>query len=240
MSLPNFPNPNEIPTMEQAFAAIITSIAMEESSLSHVIKAESEKIKFVVECAKEKGCGESHIKDLLDINKSASETLKSIVVLEEILKEKFETAVKHMPSPTCVPKFVTQAGYIWLKNGALFLMEKGRCEAESKPCNNGVHLVRRNCESMILLPRGKKFEILFELHAINKNHCPAKVAIEFRIGKEIVKTETIEQSGEKIKISHSIPFKSPIGESDAGMIFRLLSPEKLSCVVGVVTIFMKT
>lgn len=246
MSMPSFPNPSEIPTIEQAIAAIIASIAMEETALSHVIDAESQKIKFAVECAKEKGCTNSNIKELLAVNKSAHEVLKSIADLQITLKEKLDTAVKYMPNPptpptpSCVPKFVTQPGYIWHSNGSLFLMDKKGCKVESEPCGNGIRLIRRNCESMILLPRGKKFEILLELEAVNKNHCPTKIKMEFRYGKDVAKTVSFDHDGQNIKISRRIPFEAPMNEEEISVIVKLLSPESLSYVVGVVTIFMET
>lgn len=239
MSMPGFPNLSKIPTTEQAFAAIITSIAMEETALSHVINAESEKIKFVVECAKRKGCDVADINELLAVNKSASDVLKTIVELQTILKEKFAIAVKHMPEPIppCVPKFVAQPGYIWHKNATLFLMEKEQCKVESEPCDNGIRLTRRNGESVILLPQGKNFKILFELEAINKGHNPAKIAIEFRLDKNIIKTEILKQDEKKIKVYQLIQVETPVGDVDMTISFKLLSPASLSCIAGAVTIF---
>ena len=249
MSMPAFPNPAEIPTTEQALAAIIASVAMEEVALSHVINAESEKIKFVVECAKEKGCENMNIDDILAVNKSVDEVLKRIVELQIILKKKFDTAVNFMPpippippippEPSCSPKFFTQPGYIWYKNSALFLMGKDQSDTDNEPCGDGIRLNRKNCESMISLPSGRKFEILFELETINKYSVSVKINVEFRIGDDVVKTERMEQDGEKIKISQTIEYETPVGGGNTTVISRLVSPESLSCIDGAITIFEK-
>ena len=103
MSMPELPNPSKIPTLDEAIAAIIASIAMEEVALSRVIDAESEKIKFIVECAKSQGCENMNIEDILAINKSVADVLEEITRLQIILKEKLDIATSHIPDTPVPP-----------------------------------------------------------------------------------------------------------------------------------------
>lgn len=100
MSLPEFPKPENILSQEQAINAIITSVAMVESALSHIINAESEKIKYAIDCFK-CNCSCEHLQKLLEINKSASALIEQVNDIELILKNKLRLATNCMP---CKPK----------------------------------------------------------------------------------------------------------------------------------------
>lgn len=69
---------------EDAIGNIIESIAMEESSLSHILNAESEKIMAVVENPN------ATAEELLSINRSVKSTISSITRLESILLAKLD------------------------------------------------------------------------------------------------------------------------------------------------------
>ena len=94
MSLPKFPKPESILTREKAIDAILTSIAMEEAALSHVITAESEKINFVIEHAR---CQNICIDKILEVNKSAASLLEQVNDMQIILKNKMRLAASFLP-----------------------------------------------------------------------------------------------------------------------------------------------
>lgn len=71
-------------TREEAIGNIIESIAMEESSLSHILNAESEKIMAVVQNPS------STINQLMAINSSVKSTISSITRLEATLQAKLD------------------------------------------------------------------------------------------------------------------------------------------------------
>lgn len=48
MSMPELPKPNPDMTQEQALTMILSSIALEEVALSHIINAEGEKIQYIL------------------------------------------------------------------------------------------------------------------------------------------------------------------------------------------------
>lgn len=56
MSMPEFPTPNPDMTSEQALTMILSSIALEEVALSHIINAEGEKIQHVLHYAANSYC----------------------------------------------------------------------------------------------------------------------------------------------------------------------------------------
>ena len=243
MSMPKFPDISKLLTLEQAISAVIASIAMEEVALSHVITAESEKIRYVIEHAKTNDCGCADLQSILAVNKSVSELIEKITVLQVILKEKLAIATKHLPDPPCPPCppdpphppctsiFVTESGYCWHKGMTLFLLDKHKC-------NNGVRLVRRNCESLIILPKGREAEIQFELEATNKRLCPAIIDMEFRSGDKVIRRETFTQrSGERdIKMSRTVSYNTPLSDVENTVAIKLVEPDGLVGVKGKVSV----
>lgn len=71
-------------TREEAIGEIIESIAMEESSLSHILNAESEKIMSVVENPNVTAA------QLLAVNRSVKSTINAITRLESTLQAKLD------------------------------------------------------------------------------------------------------------------------------------------------------
>ena len=71
-----------------AASAILQSIALEETAISHILNAEGEKIQKVLS---KPGYEQ---KEILEVNKSVQDTIDKITCLENILKEKLELTLK--------------------------------------------------------------------------------------------------------------------------------------------------
>ena len=67
-----------------AAAAILQSIALEETAISHILNAEGEKIQKAL------SMHNCDCKDLLEVNKSVQDTIDKITGLELVLKSKLE------------------------------------------------------------------------------------------------------------------------------------------------------
>lgn len=92
MSLPTFAeNPNIC--REDAINQILSSIAMEEVGLSHIINAEAEKIQYALGTLTRRSPSCVCIKDVLDINKSVSDTLENIIYSQILLSAKMKNAI---------------------------------------------------------------------------------------------------------------------------------------------------
>lgn len=74
-------------TLEDALTLMLTSIAMEEISLSKLIDAETNKILSVIDTCKNK---DSNVSDTIKINASVNETIKNIIKLKKISQNKIE------------------------------------------------------------------------------------------------------------------------------------------------------
>lgn len=72
-------------TREAAIGEIIESIAMQESSLSHILNAESEKIMAVLQNP------DATIEDIMAINRSVRKTVGAITRLEAALEAKLDS-----------------------------------------------------------------------------------------------------------------------------------------------------
>ena len=86
MSMPNIPNicPDICLCMEDMIKLIISSIALEEISISHLLNAESEKIQYVL-CRKDIICS---IDDIIVLDKSLEKVLGHIASIEDSLNKK--------------------------------------------------------------------------------------------------------------------------------------------------------
>lgn len=107
MSMPTFPNVSPEITREQALTMILTSIAMEELALSHVINAEGEKIQFIL-CELQKNPCETTADDVLAVNKSVESLLEVVLQNQIFLKNKMDRVLDIMeagigPTGPCGP-----------------------------------------------------------------------------------------------------------------------------------------
>lgn len=102
--MPNIPDitPDIDISLEQAVNLLLTSIAMEEISLSKLMDAESEKIKYVTQ---KQNCGQCNADDLLSVNNSVNSTIMNMIKLQMLLQFKLEN-VEHLlpPKPPCPPE----------------------------------------------------------------------------------------------------------------------------------------
>ncbi|MCL2253796.1 MAG: hypothetical protein FWC09_05060 [Lachnospiraceae bacterium] len=95
MSMPKFP---EIPglSLEDSMVQIISSIAMEELALSHIINSEGEKIQYVLGTL-ETGTGSSgqkiSLEDILKVNESVKDMLGAVSMNQMFLLGKLSAAM---------------------------------------------------------------------------------------------------------------------------------------------------
>ncbi|WHX30086.1 hypothetical protein QNK09_24010 [Brevibacillus agri] len=90
MSLPNVPDitPRITLTREEVFHLLLTSVAMEEISLSHIMNAEGEKIQRLLQ--KEDIC----LEDMLRVNRSVERTLRNIISKQILLQFKLDNILE--------------------------------------------------------------------------------------------------------------------------------------------------
>lgn len=100
--MPQFPSPNPELTREQALNMILSSIAMEELALSHILNAQGEKLSHVLNgssCPGRSACPE----DILAMNKSVTTLLEMVMQNQLILKIKMDRALEYLPRPEPIP-----------------------------------------------------------------------------------------------------------------------------------------
>lgn len=97
MSLPNIPDINPDITIDrrQVINLLLASIALEEIGLSHIINTEAEKIQYVLGTL----VGQTQpltptIDELLEINSSVEQTLRSVIKKEMLLEFKLEDVLR--------------------------------------------------------------------------------------------------------------------------------------------------
>ncbi|WP_337692301.1 hypothetical protein [Bacillus mycoides] len=106
MSQANLPNitPNISITNNQSIALLLSSIALEEMSLAHIINAEAEKIQFII------GTLDTTItpppittSNLFMVNQDVRNTLKSVIKKEMLLEMKLKQIINLIEEPPLPP-----------------------------------------------------------------------------------------------------------------------------------------
>ncbi|WP_459501293.1 hypothetical protein [Bacillus sp. C1] len=96
MSLPNIPDiqPNITLTRDEVINLLLSSIAMEEIGLSHLLNAEAEKIQKIIG----KNC--LSVKEAIITQESVEKILRNIIKTQMLLQFKLEDVLK-IPSMDC-------------------------------------------------------------------------------------------------------------------------------------------
>ena len=81
-------------TLEQAVVDLMESIALQESALSHILCAESQKMKAALSMEELDLC------KLLEVNDSATNMVHAVANLELVLKEKLEFIANNLYYPS--------------------------------------------------------------------------------------------------------------------------------------------
>lgn len=89
MSMPNIPdiNPKINISRNETIDLLLASIGLEELSLAHITNAEAEKLQYVL-------ASNPSFHELLKVNKSVLQTLKSSIKKEMLLQFKFENILE--------------------------------------------------------------------------------------------------------------------------------------------------
>lgn len=100
MSQANIPNitPSISITVGDTVPLLLSSIALEELALAHIVNAEAEKVQFVLgtltPTTSTLSPADVTISNLLDINQSVRSTLKDVIKKEMLLQFKFENVLE--------------------------------------------------------------------------------------------------------------------------------------------------
>ena len=94
MSMPQFP---DLPgmNMENSIAHVVSSVAMEELALSHIINAEGEKLQYVLGTLHDTPmCPPATIEEVLQVNESVKDMLSTLTMNQMFLFAKFSAAME--------------------------------------------------------------------------------------------------------------------------------------------------
>lgn len=98
MSMPKIPdlNPDVNLEIKDTIGMLLSSIALEEIGLSHIINAEAEKIQFVLGTLEKNNNDKSKpykLDDILKINKSVNRTLNGVLQNQLLLQMKLQDTI---------------------------------------------------------------------------------------------------------------------------------------------------
>ena len=98
MSLPSFPNIDPPIQREDAVNQILSSIAMEELGMSHILNAEGEKLQYILGTLPGLSGPAATVKDVLDANGSVKALLETTAQNQLLLKSKMQCALDTTPA----------------------------------------------------------------------------------------------------------------------------------------------
>lgn len=98
MPIPEFPKPDPAMTQDQALNMILSSIALEELALSHILDAEGEKLQYILKTRSNSSCPAS-TSEILAINKSVTDLLEMVMQNQLLLKNKMNDVLEYLPKP---------------------------------------------------------------------------------------------------------------------------------------------
>lgn len=230
-------------TKEEALTAIIASVAMEEVALASIMKAESEKLRYVIDNTRTEDKAL-----LLAINESVDNVVGNLVDMQAILRSKLRLALKHLPKPhppcpppcpphppcccrKCFAYFAANTKYRWTACKTLNLQED-LCRANNNFCC--IMAEKKQCGHTIVLPAGKDFraEIDFDL----KDACKQSVIIELKqeLGTDVLFSKKYSfHDTKRIQLRDVLDFKSD-ATRDSRISFKLLSKHNLEIKKAVV------
>ena len=98
MSLPSFPNVDPPIQREDAVNQILSSIAMEELGMSHILNAEGEKLQYILGTLPGLSGPAATVKDVLNANGSVKDLLETATQNQLLLKSKMQCALDTTPA----------------------------------------------------------------------------------------------------------------------------------------------
>lgn len=252
MSLPELPTPDPCLTRDQAINMILVSIAMEEMALSHVIEAESEKIKYTVDYLKKQDCC-ADIDRILEINESATKLIETIMDIQMILKKKMNHALEALPKPCPPPCTMPEpekgCGIVLSqphKHSAVFAAKPSIwCCGSALPlskqpaCCVGIGLSPlENTE--IYLPNCSRFLVNFNLELIPLFLSADFVSVELELANtsqtQMTERYHTTSDGSCVTILGSIILNTPRNIPHSHLCIRLLSPCEIQIKSGRINI----
>ncbi len=98
MSLPSFPNIDPPIKREDAVNQILSSIAMEELGMSHILNAEGEKLQYILGTLPGLSGPAATVKDVLNANGSVKDLLETATQNQLLLRSKMQCALDTTPA----------------------------------------------------------------------------------------------------------------------------------------------
>jgi len=99
MSMPTFPDHTNTPDRKEVINQIISSIAMEELALSHILNAEGEKLQYVLGTLPGSDGLNPSIDDIVKVNDSIKDLIEAVTFSQMFLRAKFKDALSMESTP---------------------------------------------------------------------------------------------------------------------------------------------
>ena len=238
MSLPQFPSKESLLTRDEAIDSILTSIAMEEVALSHIVNAEGEKIQYAIANMD----ADQDMQMTLAVNESVSNMLQQVADLQIILKNKLHLVIglipKECPKPRppcpkkCIAEFLAITKRCWNSGVTLPLENVTECESD-------IGLKLKDCGYYVTIPHGGKHKIKLELGLKNTPLNPVTIEIvlhDINMKKIYSKQLTASEGSSPIHLSGSVIWDVPASRDEHYLSVRLVSENSMAIVYGKVSV----
>ena len=246
MSLPSFDNFKNVPSTEEALAAIVGSIAVEEIALASILESESKKLCHVIKNTRPDCAEDMHT--LLQINKSVENVLADAVDMQMLLKNKLRLVLEYLPKPPappcphpkpptppcnkCMAIFHACNKYQWSAGKTLFLQEDPFYQ-HLNTC--GLTTVLKHRDSFISMPAKGDFRVDIDFVLLNPCNASGYVELKHEVNGITCLTKEYDFNCNEIKICDVLDIKNNCKQNSL-LSFRLLSDTPLKFQQAVVKV----
>lgn len=231
MSMPEFPEEGLNITEEQAFNMLLTSIAMEELALSHIMNAEGEKLQYVLGTLPGT-CGTCPTTDeVIQVNKSITKLLETVAQNQLVLKSKLENILeaKNMPQAQCKKDYIRLYA-----NRKEDKWRKGCCFSWECDTRCGESLIwKKETPCKVYIPKDSLCVIDFHFYLCPRSNFPITVKLDIPEKCDPTPVRSFEGSGRTLEGSTVLHVT---GCTMMPVSFILSSPEQVCVEKAVVNI----
>lgn len=216
MSLPSFPNVDPPIQREDAVNQILSSIAMEELGLSHILNAEGEKMQYILGTLPGLSGPAATVEDVLNANESVRGLLETAVQNQIFLKGKMQGALDASPmrgptgptGPTGPNVTATNAYAASTKGAAFTVLMSGTNVALPDAQTLSPDITVNGANDTFTVAESGRYRVSYNINSVTPLTLGARLMVD---GTEIEASNVMPQTAPLSRLSNDFLMDLPAG-----------------------------
>ena len=210
MSLPSFPNVDPPIQREDAVNQILSSIAMEELGLSHILNAEGEKMQYILGTLPGLSGPAATVEDVLNANESVRGLLETAVQNQIFLKGKMQGALDASPmrGPTGPNVTATNAYAASTKGAAFTVLMSGTNVALPDAQTLSPDITVNGANDTFTVAEAGRYRVSYNINSVTPLTLGARLMVD---GTEIEASNVMPQTAPLSRLSNDFLVDLPAG-----------------------------